>query len=179
MKRVETVLLSVILVFFWTVILGVTYLMRILSDVFRYFGNGVLPYLIAAIYILAFVIPFLLRKRIKGTLSMPAALILSTVAAVILALLLMVGARSYISEFTPTKWEKNPHLRSYMLEDLENEHSIIGMRGEEIRALLGEPTDQLADGGWEYFVGFGLIDPYGYQIRFEHEVAVSTKLVER
>lgn len=178
MERAETVMFSVILVFFWAVILCTTYLVYLLSDVFRCFGNGILPYLVAGLYVLAFVVPILLRKRLKGILSMPAALILSTVAAVIAAVLLLAGTRSYISEFTPKKWENDPSLRTYMIGDLEKEYGIIGMSGEEITALLGDPTDLPSDAVWEYFVGVGFMDPYGYQITFENGVAVSTEIVE-
>ena len=178
MKRVENVILTIVLVFFWLVILSVTFLLWIVSDVFRCFGNGILPYLVGLLYILAFLVPILLRKRLKGILSMPATFILSTIAAAILAFFALAGARSYISEFSTTKWERNPRLRTYMIEDLETEHAVVGMQADEILELLGDPTESASETVWEYYVGMGFMDPYGYQITFENQVAVSTELIE-
>ena len=177
-NRAENVILSVILVFFWAVIFAATYLVRLLSDLFRYAWGGTMPYLFALLYLLAFLIPILLRKRLNGILSMPAAMVLSTITAAATALILLAGVRTYMSDFTPTKWEKNPQLRTYMLEDLEQDHSLVGKSEEKIAALLGEPTDILSETVWEYYIGPGFMDPYGYRITFENGVVASSEIIE-
>jgi len=46
--------------------------------------------------------------------------------------------------------------------------------------LLGEPIyiSDVPNIKYEYYVGESIIDPYGYQIEIENNIAVNTTLVE-
>lgn len=48
-------------------------------------------------------------------------------------------AENYFSDFTTEKWFKYPKLRNYMVDDLIENHNIIGMNENEVIELLGTP----------------------------------------
>ena len=174
------IFLTLVLVLVWGGILFVSFLLWLISDVFRLLGNGALMYIFAIIYALVFVLPILFRKRIKKYLSLPLAFFVFTLISVILVSIIFVGAKSHISEFSGQKWMDYKRLRIHMIDNLEEEYEIIGKSNKEIIDLLGEPeylynTERIV---YEYYVGSGIIDPYGYQIEFENNIAINTILVE-
>ena len=90
---------------------------------------------------------------------------------------ILVGAKNYISDFTREKWEDNEKLRLYMIDDLEEQYKITGKTEKQVIDLLGIPQ-YIDDNMYEYYVGDSMIDPYGYQIEFENDIAINTQLVE-
>ena len=58
------VFFSIVLILFWSGVLFVSFLLYIMSDVFRLLYGGILIYIVAFTYILAFVLPIILRKHI-------------------------------------------------------------------------------------------------------------------
>ncbi len=170
----------IVLILGWAGILFVSFLLYLMSDMFRFLGNGILVYITVLIYVLAFALPIIFRKRISKYLSMPLSFIIFTILSVIIVSFVFVGARCYIASFSQEKWNDNERLRIYMLDDLEERHKIVGKTNEEIVDLLGEPI-YISDNQnikYEYYVGDSLIDPLGYQIEFDNNIAVKTTLVE-
>ena len=151
-----------------------------MSDMFRFLGNGILVYIAIFIYVLAFVLPIVFRKRISKHLSLPISFIVFTILSVVVVGCILGGAKNYISDFSQEKWNNNERLRKYMINDLEESHGIIGKTDKEIVDLLGEPI-YISDAlniKYEYYVGESIIDPYGYQIEFENHIAINTTLFE-
>ncbi len=179
-KTFLNIFLVVSLVFIWGIILYGTLILWLLSDAFQLLGNGVLIYIFGGVYALAFILPLIFRKRILKHLSIPLALIISTIIAVIFASIIFLLATGYISSFSREKWDNNERLRHYMIEDLENKHKIIGKTKEEIIDIIGEPSYTSDKNGEiiEYYIGFSMIDPIGYEIQFENNIATKTTVIE-
>jgi len=171
---------TIVLILGWAGILFVSFLLYLMSDMFRFLGNGILVYIIAFIYALAFFLPIVFRKRISKYLSLPLAFIVFTIFSVIIVCGILVSAKHYISDFSQQKWNDNERLRKYMIDDLEENHGIIGKTDKEIVDLLGEPIyiSDAPDIKYEYYVGESIIDSYGYQIEFDNNIAINTTLFE-
>lgn len=58
---------------------------------------------------------------------------------------MFVGESAYFKEFTKEKWMEFPAGRHMMLEDLKDNHGLIGASSEEVIALLGEPDSRYSD----------------------------------
>lgn len=171
---------TIVLILWWAGILFVSFLLYLMSDMFRFLGNGVLVYIMVFMYALAFVLPIVFRIRISKHLSLPLSFIVFTILSVVVVGCVLGGAKSYISDFSQEKWNNNERLRKYMIDDLEENCGIIGNTDKEIVDLLGKPiyiSDTL-NIKYEYYVGESIIDPYGYQIEFDNNIAVKTTLFE-
>lgn len=169
------VLLVITLLLLWSGILLFTFLFW-LWDGFLSVDDGVFLYMLGALYLSAFVLPILLRNRIKKYISLPLSMIISTFFAMILAGVVLFGAKCYVSDFTPEKWSGNPNLRYCMTKNLEEEYHILGMERKEITSLLGSPDfgeeDKLI-----YRIGMNLIDPIYYEIKLQNGMATQTRTV--
>ncbi len=172
---VFNIVFSIVLILAWSGILFVTFILWLISDVFRLFGNGMLMYVFAFIYA-SFIIPIIFRKRISKYIPLVLSFAVCTIFSVIIVSFVLVGAKSYISVFTQEKWNNNEQLRSYMIDDLEEKHQIVGRTKDEIIELIGEPTYSY-DNFYEYFIGYDMIDGVGYQIEFQDNVAKNTTVV--
>ena len=53
----------------------------------------------------------------------------------------MSGVNEYESRFTTERWLNDDEGRVYLVDDLMNEHELIGMTKEEVITLLGSPTE--------------------------------------
>ena len=171
---------TIVLIIGWAGILLATFLIFLISDMVRFLGNGILVYTTILIYALTFVLPIVFRKQISKHLSLPLSFIVFTILSVVVVGCILGGAKNYISDFSQEKWSNNKRLRKYMIDDLEGDYGIIGRTDKEIVDLLGEPIYISGDLNikYEYYVGESIIDPYGYQIEFENNIAVNTTLFE-
>ncbi|MBR8646162.1 hypothetical protein KEH51_26850 [[Brevibacterium] frigoritolerans] len=59
--------------------------------------------------------------------------------------MVMLGVNESESRFTTERWLNDVEGRVYLVEDLINEHELIGMTKDEVFTLLGPPTEM------EYF----------------------------
>lgn len=85
---------------------------------------------------------------------------------------IFASSRLYFSEFSSYKWQKYPLARHLMLEDLAEEHMLIGMQRSEVLDLLGEGMVK-GSGNWTcYSTGRWFLDPEVLQITFENDMAV-------
>lgn len=171
---------TTVLIIGWVGIIFVSFLLYLVSDMFKFLGNGILVYITVGIYILSFVLPIVFKKWISKYFSLPLSFVLFTILSVVFVGCILGGAKSYISNFSQEKWNNNERLRIYMIDDLEEDYVIVGMTNEEVLDLLGKPTyiSDEQNSKYEYYVGESIIDPYGYQIDFENDIAVNTTLVE-
>ena len=175
---IKNIFFTIVLIIGWTGILLASFLIYLMSDMVRFLGNGILDYTTILIYLLTFVLPIMFRKQISKYLSLPLSFIVFSLLSVVVVGCILGGASNYISDFSQEKWNNNERLRKYMIDDLEQNHGIIGKTDKEIVELLGEPiyiSDEL-NNKYEYYVGESIIDPYGYQIEFENNIAVNTTL---
>lgn len=179
-KLIWNIFFTMVLICCWAGVLFVTFLLYLMSDMFRLLGNGLLVFITAFLYVLAFILPIIFRKRITKYISLPLSFFIFTVCSVGMVGCMLFGAHNYISDFSREKWDDNARLRIYMIDDLNKKHPIIGKTEKEIMELLGEPTYILdvPRVKYDYYVGESMIDPLGYQIEFENHVAVHTQLVE-
>ncbi|WP_440969921.1 outer membrane protein assembly factor BamE domain-containing protein [Peribacillus frigoritolerans] len=53
----------------------------------------------------------------------------------------MLGVNESESRFTTERWLNDVEGRVYLVDDLINEHELIGMTKDEVFALLGSPTE--------------------------------------
>lgn len=178
----KNILYSFLLVIGWIVILAISYAEYIFIPMFTLLGGGILVYITALLYILAFVLPILFRKRISKYLSMPLSFIVFTIISLVLVVCISLGGRSYISEFSSEKWSNNEGLRTYMVEDLEEEHKIVGMTDKEVLELLGEPDDiwELSEKeryAYIYYIGTDIIGESDmYFVSFLDNVVVGASI---
>ena len=171
---------TIVLILGWAEILFVSFLIYLMSDMVRFLGNGILVYTTIFIYALTFVLPIIFRRQISKYISLPLSFIVFTILSVAVVGCILGGAKNYISDFSQEKWNNNERLRKYMIDDLEENHGIIGKTDKEIVDLLGEPI-YISDAPnikYEYYVGESIIDPYGYQVEFDNNIAVNTTLFE-
>jgi len=177
---IMNIFFTIVLIIGWAGILLASFLIYLISDMVRFLGNGILVYTTILIYTLTFALPIIFRRQISKHLSLPLSFIVFSVLSVVVVSCILGGANNYISDFTQEKWNNNERLRKYMIDDLEQNYGIIGKTDKEIVNLLGEPiyiSDEL-NNKYEYYVGESIIDPYGYQIEFENNIAINTTLFE-
>lgn len=55
-------------------------------------------------------------------------------------------------DFDPTRWATNQMKRYEMVDDLQGSHRLIGLREDQVIALLGKP-DMRSDNSLEYYLG--------------------------
>ncbi|WP_375089793.1 hypothetical protein ACDZ29_02830 [Peribacillus sp. RS7] len=53
----------------------------------------------------------------------------------------MLGVNEYESRFTTERWLNDDEGRVYLVDDLMNDHELIGKTKEEVTTLLGPPTE--------------------------------------
>ncbi len=180
-KLILNILYTIVLIIGWAGIISVSYLQYMFSPMFTLLGSGILVFITAIIYILTFVLPILFRKRISKYLSLPLSFIVFTIISVVLVGSILAVAKGYISEFNEKKWSNYERLRTYMIEDMEEEYEIVGMTDKEVLELLGEPMYNYGDETitrYEYYAGDGIIDPYFYEIIFENGIAKDTTVAQ-
>lgn len=173
-----SLLLYMILILMWGGMLVCYAIVILISDVIKYFGNGALLLSFGVVALLCFIIPIIFRKKLK--LRLPILLIIFSLLSAFINATSTVGSYVYLSHYTPEKWDKYPDVRYCMQSSLERQHELVGKTEQEIIELLGEP-ENIADDycyRYEYFIGYGMIDPYTYDIIFEDGVAVRTEINE-
>ncbi len=174
------ILCTVVLLIGWAGILFVSFFLLVFSPMFTSLGNGILVNITAIIYILVFVLPILFRKRITKYFSLPLSFLIFTIISVVLVGSILAIAKGYISDFSQEKWGKYESLRTYMIDDLEEEHGIVGKTEKEVLELLGEPMYNYGNETiirYEYYAGDG-IDSYYYEIVFENGIAKDTTVAQ-
>ncbi|MGE7182556.1 hypothetical protein ACQKKK_00880 [Peribacillus sp. NPDC006672] len=55
--------------------------------------------------------------------------------------MVILGVNEYESRFTTERWLNDDEGRVYLVDDLLNEHELIGKTKEEVITLLGSPTE--------------------------------------
>lgn len=175
-SKVKSVLLYIFLALMWCGMLFCYAVVIMLSDIIKYFGNGVLPVSFVLITFICFIMPFIFRKKTK--LCLPVRFIVFSLLSVVINVTTFLGAYFYLSHYTNVKWESYPYLRYCMVDSLERQHKIIGTTEQEVVELLGEPGNIANDYSYryEYFIGYGIIDPHTYDIIFEDGIAVKTEI---
>ncbi|WP_289319909.1 hypothetical protein [Peribacillus simplex] len=53
----------------------------------------------------------------------------------------ILGVNEYESRFTTERWLNDDEGRVYLVDDLLNDHELIGKTKEEVITLLGSPTE--------------------------------------
>ena len=181
-KLILNILYTIVLIIGWAGIISVSYLQYMFSPMFTHLGNGILVFITAIIYILVFVLPILFRKRITKYFSLPLSFLIFTIISVVLVGSILAVAKGYISEFNEKKWSNNEGLRTYMVEDLEEEHIIVGMTDKEVLELLGEPDDiwELSEKeryAYIYYIGTDIIGESDmYFVSFLDNVVVGASI---
>ena len=178
--KVTSVLLSILLLLMWCVILFISFILLIFGDIIYHFENGMLKYIFSLIYLLAFVLPIIFRKKLRKIFSLPLALIVATVISVMINSFIYLGVFYSISDFSRGKWDRNESLRIYMINNLENKYQVIGKNEKEIIELLGMPAN-IPDYGeyrYEYYIGDSGSDPYTYDVIFDDGVVKATRIME-
>lgn len=102
----------------------------------------------------------------------------ATIISALISGITFIGINTYSNDFTPEKWKNHPSGRDAMIQDLEEEHNLVGMSKDEIMKLLGEPDNisQFLYGyeTYEYYnhgeYGIG----YRYLVNFDEDGIVTT-----
>lgn len=171
-------MLYLMLILMWGGMLVCYAMVILLSDVIKYFGDGALLISFGVVTLLCFIIPIIFRKKLK--LRLPILLIIFSLLSAFVNATTTVGSCIYLSHYTPEKWDKHRELRYCMTDSLESQYNIVGKTEQEITELLGEPENiaNQFDYRYEYFIGYGMIDPYTYDIIFEDGVAIRAEINE-
>lgn len=86
-------------------------------------------------------------------------------ASLIIILVIIIGSSYLNSMFTSKRWINNPDIRYRMIDDLENNYSLIGKDKQNIISLLGEP-----DVSWQHDFDNGHYVYFQYYIGSEREL---------
>lgn len=108
------------------------------------FSSGFLGgYAALIIFIIALVCAFSpLYLRIKRMWLKYLIMYAITAVFIIFLFVSIAAISNYYSDFTKEKWLEYPQFRSYMLEDLKENHGLIGMDGGGVIELLGTPDSK-------------------------------------
>lgn len=171
-SKIKIVILYLILAFVWYVILRISPVIFIFSPLLQYFWNRGLMVIFGGLAILVFVLPIIFRKRLSVNWMKPAAMLVLTGVVCLTSYGILNIMKSYVSNFNRTVWDNNKEFRVYMVEDLESNYQLIGKTEQEIKMLIGEPSNISEYRGrtYEYFISSGFIDPITFDIRFENGV---------
>ena len=170
-----SILLYILLALMWSGMFICYVIVILLSDVIKYFNNGLLLYVFAGVGLVCLIMPIIFRKKLKPRL--PLLLIISSVLSVAINATMFIATVAYLSDFTEEKWDEYPELRYCMTDSLEKKHKIVGKTEEEILELLGKPGNiaDYYDYRYEYLWRESM-DPYTYDIIFENGVAIRTEI---
>ena len=81
------------------------------------------------------------NKHNKRKLKIRLIVISSLGFALLVFCVAMLGGNESESRFTTEKWLNDDKGRVYLVDDLINEHELIGMTKDEVFTLLGSPTE--------------------------------------
>lgn len=146
-----TVLLLLIHLIFWVVLYFVTAFFNNYG-MFCVLDNWFVC-LIFVIGIAAFLSPFLtviyniVKKEKRNFFRIG---LISTVTFVFIGFIGFASFHSYYSNFTPEKWATNQCVRNIMMNDLKDNHALIGMSKTQVIEMLGTP-DVIADDNLFYY----------------------------
>ena len=82
--------------------------------------------------------------------------------------------------FDAAAWQSKEHLRPRMVQDLLDNHQLVGLHREEIHAMLGRPQgrDSIHNGTYIYWAGTdGVIDDLWLEIDFDNDTASAARYV--
>ena len=95
--------------------------------------------IVVAVWLLFVLAPLYLRLIIKRKWVQALVSISMAPLFIVLMLTAMWGATAYFSDFTQAKWADFPDERHLMIDDLKENHGLIGMPADQVIELLGEP----------------------------------------
>ena len=166
MKKVLVGLLYLIYLFLWFCIIGFALavnkfgLFSVYSDTY----GGWIIWFGVIIAVLSLVCPLYLRRLVKKEEDATSKELKTSGLSIALTVLFVVlSFGSYFitamqySDFTTQKWLDYPRQRVIMIDDLRNNHSIIGMDYEQVIHLLGTPDGVTDYGSLLYSYGTGEI----------------------
>ncbi len=175
------VILYLFLAIMWFVILFISCFFLLLNNVVDHFGNGILKNIFILVYICGFILPIIFHKKLKSNYMLPLCLILATVLSTIINGVIYNSVDNYISVYSREKWNDNAELRFHMIDNLEKQFDFIGKTEQEIKDILGEPSNTIEYDGWrvfEYYIGNDYIDAYTYDFRFEKGFVINSGIVQ-
>ncbi len=124
----------IVIAFLWLVIEGV--LLISWFSIMVYSIGGWIPLIIVnGLLVLAIVYYKKNKKYLRTSVAC------ATIIGVLISGITFAGINSYSNDFTPDKWKNYPAGRDAMIQDLEEEHNLVGMSKDEIIELLGEPNN--------------------------------------
>ena len=146
-----------------------------LSEYDRFLRISLLVLIVAAI---VFFIIGLFKKKLR---------LLNIILSFVLAfslIVIVVETDSALSkpycEFTPEKWsECRYHYRQYMIEDLEKQYDIVGMKREDVESLLGQTENYPEESEQAYYwIGTASVFNNFYIITYDDNGIVSDAVIE-
>ncbi|MEG2584114.1 MAG: hypothetical protein RSA27_06380 [Oscillospiraceae bacterium] len=173
LSKIITAILYLILAFVWFMILWASWTIFNFSSLLQHFWNGGLIFVFGFLAILVFVFPFIFRKKLSANWMKPTAMLVLTGVVCLTSCGILNITKIYVSNFNRATWDNNAELRIYMIEDLESEYQLIGKTEQEIKTLIGEPSNISEYKGrtFEYVISSGFMDPITFDIRFKNGVA--------
>ncbi|MDW7614081.1 hypothetical protein SC499_04935 [Peribacillus simplex] len=78
---------------------------------------------------------------IKGKIKKDVSPFQSLDFLLLLYCVVILGVNEYESRFTTKRWLNDDEGRVYLVDDLLNDHELIGKTKEEVITLLGSPTE--------------------------------------
>jgi len=185
LKVLLNIFLYLIFVVLWCVILLVLTLIRTFDTFLVRFADGALLTIFAVISVTGLIIPLLFIRKMKHSWTLPLFLIISTIITTTVNYGIFYGSYDYMTVYTREKWEKYPYVRYCMLDNLKEQYEFIGMTEQELKHILGEPTDITEYTGntkykgytvYQYIIGDDLIDPYSYDFIFDDGIVIDTSV---
>lgn len=184
-KILLNIFLYMVFVLLWGAILFVLSLIRMFGTFLDRFADGALLTIFAVISVIGLIIPILFIRKKKSTWMLPLFLIVSTIITTAINYGIFYGACDYMSVYTKEKWEKYPHVRYCMLDNLKEQYDFIGLTEQELKEILGEPTYVIKYSGqtkykgytaYQYMIGDDYIDGYTYDFIFENGIVIDTSV---
>lgn len=169
LKKILSASLSIILLLFYIALWILIIAFCILADMNGMFYTFVDAWgewsvyaglLLALIVLLSPIFFVFLRKRYLNIsiCLIPALSILITIAFVFVSLTAFFVSAGRFQTFTEEKWEEYPRQRYIMLDDMKEKYGIVGMTGNQISELLGDPDEITAYQSWIYSCEYNFIE---------------------
>ncbi len=179
LKYAATVFFIIILLAFWTAFGGFALIILTYSSFIKTLIYINAEQVVIWFILINLILLIIFRRKLKEVWEYPLFLIVSSVITLILCFIAVSAVYIYYNNFSSYKWSNAPGFRYLMIDSLEKKYEITGMSKQEIVLLLGEPQNiNDLNGGYEYFVCDGLIDPVTYDVYFYNDTVVKTAVIE-
>ncbi len=166
-KKKLGIIFGIIYYLFWILLAYLSFIVNMLDGVINLFSSVLFIISIFIIPILFILLPFIFKKLLKKEWykAFVYSFIINVIYIIIIVPVIRFGIISYMKSFSIKKWNNYDNLRYLMIDDLEKNHNLIGMKKDDVNKLLGKEDSNYE--GMCYFVKSEFLDSYFYCLKYD------------